>query len=460
MNEILDEFKIILKIDDKPLNDGLKKSTSKIKEFAKMAGRALSAFYGLKALKSSINDFNALSLKVGKASSMLGVSTGAVSALGGALKRFGGGTDSAISSLSSLSSALNEAKWGGGALLDVSKKYGIEFQKSNGSLMNSTELLKSLSIQFKGLDKASQVDVGRSLGLDDSTIQLLQSGVKNYDRLMNKQREFGLVSKKDSKISNDFNEAVLDLRDSFNGLMKDFNRLIIPLLTKIFSYINKFISFLKKHKMLLIGFFGALVVAMAPLIASFATLAVEVAIAFAPLFLIGAVLAGVALVVEDIWGYFNGMDSITGDLVKKFPLLDSILRVIVTPVIAIKEAFSAIMKLLDNPTWDNFKNVFIEAGKNILKWVKEPLENVINALKNLWGWMKKFGGEAWSDIKTSIGLNGDAVSGKNVTNSNNYNVNANINQNIASATPKALADQTGQLLIDSINSQRYQVGGN
>lgn len=460
MNEILDEFKIILKIDDKPLNDGLRKSQSKLKDFAKVAARALSALYGAKALKDSIQAFNDLSLKVGKANQMLGVSTTFVSGLGGALKRFGGGTDSAVGSLSSLSNALNEAKWGSGALLDVSKKYGISFQKSNGTLMDSTELLRSLAIQFKRLDKGSQVDIGRILGLDDSTIMLLQGGVKNFDRLIKKQKEFGLVFQKDVKISNAFNESVLDLRDAFSGLMKDFNRLILPLLTKIFSYMSRFIQFLKKHKILLVGFFAGLVVAMAPLLASFTSLAVRTVVAFAPIFAVVAVVSAIALVVEDIYGYFNGMDSVTGDLVKKFPLLDSILRVMVAPVIAIKEAFNAIVKFLENPTWDNFKNVFKEAGKNLIKWVKEPLENVINALKNLWGWVKSFGGDMLSDVKGFVGLDGGTVSGKNVANNNNYNVNANINQNITSATPKALADQTGKLLIDSVNSQRYQIGGN
>lgn len=458
MNEILNQFKIILSLDTKQLDKGLNKSQSTLKKFAITASKVLGAALSARAVKGLINDFKELGLEVGKASSLLGINAGAVSELGGALKRFGGGVGSASSSLSSLSTALQEVKFGGGALVEVSRRYGISFQKSNGELMNSYELLKSLSSQFQQFDKQSQLSIGKGLGLDESTIQLLMSGSKNFDRLISKQREFGIISQKDVKISNDFNEQMLDLRDAFSGLARDFIRVVMPFLTKLIGGLATFVNFIKKHKVVLIGFFAAILIAMAPLLASFASLAISVIVAFAPLIAVGAVLTGIAIIVEDIWGYFHGMDSVTGDLVKKFPLLDSILKVIVTPVVAIKEAFNAIMKWIEDPTWENFKKVFIEAGKNIVKWVKEPLDKVLNAIKNLWGWVKKFSGDAWSDIKASIGLNGDAVSGKSVSNSNNYNVNANINQNISSATPKALADQTGKMLIDSINTQRYNVG--
>lgn len=461
MSETLREFKIAIGLDSKDLDQGIKKSESSLKSFGKIAGSIFATYLSYETLKGAIFGFTELADTIGHASKMMGYSVEDTHALGNALKRFGGNTDSAISSLNSLSSALQEAKFGGGALVEVAKKYGIGFMESNGQLMSAENLLKSLGKQMQGYDKLTQMEIGKKLGLDDSLILALQDGGEELERLVKRQKELGTITKADYDLAQQFGNSWEELKESFKSISLMIGRVLLPPLKKLIDGLIGFVEFLKDHKALVVSFFAGLLIAMSPILVAFTQMAVASATAFAPLYAVVAVATAIALAAEDIWVYFQGGDSVVGELAKKFPIIASILEGIRPIVMGIVEGFSDVVNWLKDPSWEGLTNIFSKWGDAIYNYLQKPLDYIKSLVSDIGGSIKNFVADSW--IGDLFGMEKQpavttAPVGGGTT--NNYNVSASVNQNITSPTPQALANQTSSAIIDSINAQRNMIGRN
>ena len=458
MNDVLKQFRIVFGVDTKPLDSGVQKAESTLKRFGRVFNSIAATYFSYKIMQGVINGFADFNTKLGHSTSLMGYNIENVSAMGGALKRFGGDTQSVINSLNALNSGLQDAKFGGGALIDVAKRYGLSISTSNGKLMSAEQLLNSLSRQLQRYDKQTRVAIASQLGLDESLVRAFSNGGAELQRLIDKQKQYGIITAKDVRISDNFNNAVLDLKDSFGGVVKMFSRLVLPLLTKLIKLLTSFVEFMKKHKQFVIAFFSALLIAMIPVLAILGKMAVASAVAFAPIYAVVGVITAIALVVEDIYYYFMGWDSVTGDLVKKFPLLGKALETIRPIFMAIKQAFSDIMDFLSDPSWDNFINIFKNIGNAIISMIEAPIARVKAILNDMIDAVKNFIMDN-AIYKLIFGESNNTPVVPTSNNTSTTNNNVQVTQNISSATPKALADETKGLLTSQINQQRQQVGG-
>ena len=458
MNDVLKQFRIVFGIDTKPLDSGVQKAESTLKRFGRVFNSIAATYFSYKIMQGVINGFADFNTKLGHSTSLMGYNIENVSAMGGALKRFGGDTQSVINSLNALNSGLQDAKFGGGALIDVAKRYGLSISTSNGKLMSAEQLLNSLSRQLQRYDKQTRVAIASQLSLDESLVRAFSNGGAELQKLIDKQKQYGIITAKDVRISDNFNNAILDLKDSFGGVVKMFSRLVLPLLTKLIKLLTSFVEFMKKHKQFVIAFFSALLIAMIPVLAILGKMAVASATAFAPIYAVVGVITAIALVVEDIYYYFMGWDSVTGDLVKKFPLLGKALETIRPIFMAIKQAFSDIMDFLADPSWDNFINIFKNIGNAIISMIEAPIARVKAILNDMIDAVKNFIMDN-AIYKLIFGESNNTPVVPTSNNTSTTNNNVQVTQNISSATPKALADETKGLLTSQINQQRQQVGG-
>ncbi|WP_300972491.1 hypothetical protein, partial [Helicobacter rodentium] len=280
MQDILEQFKIVYNLDNKPLERGLKQSESMLKTFGKTFGGIAATYLSYQTIKGVIQGFADFNLKLAENSQRLGVSAQEIQTLGGALQRYGGNVDSAANSLKSLQGHLEEAKRGGGALVDIAYKYGI----SVNAYSNSGNALKSIVRQMDRLNISQKQAVASALGFDDSLTKALMDGSANLEKLIQKQKEYGVVSEADIKKSKAFNEAWLDLQDTFSSLVRDIGALLLPIMTKIVNLATGFVKIIKEHKPMVAGIFAAIAVAMTPIIAGFISMATASVAAFAPLY--------------------------------------------------------------------------------------------------------------------------------------------------------------------------------
>lgn len=372
MEQVLKQFTITFGLNNTELKQGLKDSENALSGFVDTARNLLGAWASFEFFKTAINNFKDFTTELMNAQTLTGESATNIQALGGALKRFGGDTSSAVNAIKTINQHLHDAKFGEGALMDIAKKYGVAISK--GATAEQTIL--NLAKQMGKYDRQTRVAIASQLGLDEAMQLAFADGGKELEQLIQKQKRLNIVSPEDSKIAQAFSYALLDLQDIFGALMRDFARVILPAFSKLLGIMTDFIDFLRRHKVFVVAFFAGILIALTPILLTLGKMAVASTIAFAPFYAIGAVIAGLALIFEDLLYYFQGYESVTGKLVKQFPLLGAFIEPLRPIVLSIYEVFKSIYNLLKEPSWDNLTKVFKSAGEVMYNLMMLPLKAI------------------------------------------------------------------------------------
>ena len=372
MEQVLKQFTIAFGLNNTELKQGLKDSQNALSSFVDTARNLLGAWASFEFFKTAINNFKDFTTELANAQTLTGESMENIQALGGALKRFGGDTSSAVNAIKTINQHLHDAKFGEGALMDVAKKYGLVV--SQGATAEQTIL--NLAKQMGKYDRQTRVAIASQLGLDEAMQLAFADGGKELEQLIQKQKRLNIVSPEDSKIAQAFSYALLDLQDIFGALTRDFARVILPAFSKLLNIMTDFIDFLRRHKIFVVAFFAGILVALTPILLTLGKMAVASTLAFAPFYAIGAIIASVALIFEDLLYYFQGYESVTGKLVKQFPLLGAFIEPLKPVVLSIYDIFKSIYQLLKEPSWDNLTKVFKSAGKAIYNLLELPLKGI------------------------------------------------------------------------------------
>ncbi|MBR2148757.1 MAG: hypothetical protein IJ965_04920 [Campylobacter sp.] len=372
MEQVLKQFTIAFGLNNTELKQGLKDSENALSGFVDTARNLLGAWASFEFFKTAINNFKDFTTELMNAQTLTGESATNIQALGGALKRFGGDTSSAVNAIKTINQHLHDAKFGEGALMDIAKRYGVVISK--GATAEQTIL--NLAKQMGRYDRQTRIAIASQLGLDEAMQLAFADGGKELEQLIQKQKRLNIVSPEDSKIAQAFSYALLDLQDVFGALMRDFARVILPAFSKLLNIMTDFIDFLRRHKIFVVAFFAGILIALTPILLTLGKMAVASTIAFAPFYAIGAIIASVALIFEDLLYYFQGYESVTGKLVKQFPLLGVFIEPLRPVVLSIYDIFKNIYQLLKEPSWDNLTKVFKSAGKAIYNLIELPLKGI------------------------------------------------------------------------------------
>lgn len=309
-------------------------STDKATEaFVGMGKNALQAAAGVFALGSMIAGISAKAAQLdelGKFSELIGENIGDVDAWSQAAVRAGGSADSFRQSIKSLNEKVVDASVRGmNEVVPFFNQLGISIVDAGGKARSSLEILPELASAFERLSRQEALGLGQKLGLDQGTILLLQSGRREVDDLVKKQRDLGVATKEAAELSADFNDEMSDLRQSLSFASQSMLVSVLPAINSMLDAMVDVVSWMNKNKELVQGFFIAIGVAVArfalpPMIA----LAAAVIAAVAPFAALSAAVVSVgaafALAFEDVMKFRQGQDSLLGEMLKKWPLLSKI----------------------------------------------------------------------------------------------------------------------------------------
>ena len=387
---LIDELVIAFVSDTTKLKKGLKEGEKEVDKFANAAEKkfkelgdkiqtAFKAYFSFQALKNLTFDFAKETEDLANQAEMVGAKTGDIQMLGNALERFGGNADDAVGAMKSLNNAVVQLRTGGGAFVEIAKRFGIWVKPTK----DGNEALLQVGRQLSKLSLKNRIAVAQQLGLSDSLVRAFADGGEELTRLLERQKELGAVTEDDVNASKRFNGAWLDLKDTFGAVRRDIARILLPVATKLINAITDFVDYLRKHKVLVTGFFAALAVAMAPVLKMLTLMAIKTLIMAAPFIKLTAIITAIALIFEDLYYYFKGWDSATGDLVKKFPVLKQTIDLVKPIVLGIVDAFEKIIDWLKDPSWDNFVKILTSIGGTILEQLATPFEAVKNFLNDL-----------------------------------------------------------------------------
>lgn len=352
----------------------IKRADISMQGLANTLKRLALAYVSMSAFKATLESYTAFNTQLINANQLLGLETQSLAEMGRAMTRFGGNLESTIGALKSMNSHLQQAKFNGGALVDIARKYGIQisaYQKADKALL-------SLAKQMKGFTLETKTAIMSQLGLDEAMQRALIDGGAELERQIQKQRALGVETDEDIKLTKDFNEAMLDLKDIFSALAREMMRGIMPFLRGLVDKMIFFVDIIRKNEIFVKGFFIGITIALMPILAILAKMAIATLTAFAPFIAIGVAVAVVAGIFEDLYYYFMGWDSATGELIKKFPYLKKVIDPLKPVIMGIMNVFSKIWALIKNPSWRAFGDTL----KSIFTLPMDALQTLAEGLKS------------------------------------------------------------------------------
>jgi hypothetical protein len=321
----------------------VEKKTDKMgNSFVSMSNKVLKALAPVAGLTALLNRSLAFA-SLGEEMSFLAQNTGMAvekfQALAIAAENYGGTAEGIAGSMQGLNANLNNMRLGkgGGGVEDAAITYGINLYGKNG-LATADELLMNVAKRFESLNQTQQIDLGQRLGLDEGTIRLLQTGVANVQKELERGAKYSLFSAEDVENSRKFERTMRDIKLGLAQIFGVVARSLLPAFTWVGDKVSRFIDLINGNASFIKGFFLALS-------AILTVLAVKSGLAFLPFIgaiaLITAVSAAIGLLIDDIVNFWQGNESLLGTFIE-----------------AVKAYFTAL--------WDFLKEGF----NSVLEWLK------------------------------------------------------------------------------------------
>lgn len=270
--------------------------------------KALAPIVGLAALVNRTMNFTSSAEEMSYLAQNTGMAVEKFQALAIAAENYGGSAEGIAGSLQGLNTNLQNMKFGkgGGGVEEAALTYGINLYGENG-LATADELLMNVAKRFETLNQTQQIDLGQRLGLDEGTIRLLQTGVANVQKELERGRKYSLFSEEDVENSRKFERTMRDIKLGLAQIFGVVARSLLPAFSRFGDKTSSFIDYILQHQSAIKAFFTALATVMG-------VLAVKSTLALLPILAIIAACAAIAVIVEDFMAWLNGEDSFFGKL--------------------------------------------------------------------------------------------------------------------------------------------------
>lgn len=331
-----------------------------------------------------------------QAAETVGVDIGQYDALSRTFQTLGvdadGFRDTMIDLNEAMGEAASDAKSG---KAESFKTFGVSLKDAQGNIKTADEALLELSDTMSKMDKQQATFQIKQLGItDNAVIAAMMNGRKELERRIDLQKTLGVLNEKDVAQLKSFKSAQDELATIFSRFADLLAMSVAPALEMIIDVTKSIIEWGSKHKTFLVAFFGILAgVAIPALTASLWSMATAAWAAIAPFAPFIAAAVALALVIEDLWNYFTGGESVIGDLVAKFPALGAVLENMKESVLGAWEALkllfsdpSAFMDALAaemKASWDDIVQGVIDAGDAIGEALNAAWEKISSDTKQV-----------------------------------------------------------------------------
>lgn len=300
--------------------------------FSQLRGQVLllfAAFSGGKSLKAFTEELTRSNAEVGRMATFLGATTRELSAIQGMALSVGGSSASATNSLNGLNMQLQQISLTGeSSVLPYFRALGIAVTNANGGFKTATQLLPEIHRSFQGMEAARAQSIGHSIGLSDDLITILMKSDAEFNKFMEDQQRWGLVTKEQAKASQELQYSTTGVQRSFETLGRMIMTSLTPILIKFNEWLTKVFVWFQNHPNVLKASFVAIAAAVtalgtamaAPIFAVFGSLigaigavfGVGIAGALALTVAIAAAAAAVVLLYDDWMTWTTGGKSAFG----------------------------------------------------------------------------------------------------------------------------------------------------
>ncbi len=318
LREVLARF--TFQVDDSRLKSAAKQTDGLVDKMRDFVGVVAGSAFVL-GIKNAVVDFVKMGDELNDTSKILGVSTDELQRWRVAAGFSGVSAENLTAGLRALSRNAFAAAEGGGEAGATFKKLGLEVKNADGTLKDTTVLLRDAGIALSGVESSTEkvALAQKILGKSGAAlIPLFEGGAEGLDELLAKLDEFGGGIGKDAvKMAAEADDRFGEWDLAMLSLKSRLAVSVLPALTSFVARSSRVLVSLGK----LIESTDIVQASMIVLGAVAARTAIMILAKWGPVILrFGAwavVLAVAALAIEDVIGFVNGADSVTGRWLKK-----------------------------------------------------------------------------------------------------------------------------------------------
>ena len=279
--------------DVEQIPPALDSAASKVKgAFSNVWQQVIGPLAGAFTVGSAVTSYISNSMGAGELADALKVDIEEIQIWSGAMERAGG-------SAAGLQSTIEKLNASGRANGDVF-----------GTLMDLAEKAETMG-------KEAFIEHAKRLEIDEKTIEVLAQGKKALEAHLKKQEELGVYTKEDAEHSKRFKQALADLLQAWDGLTSFIGRFAVPAMSAVAGVLTEVVSFLRKHTPFVVAAIGtvgaALAIKLMPPLKELPKLISGVSRAFLRWLPFVAIIAGIALLIDDFYAYMTGGKSALED---------------------------------------------------------------------------------------------------------------------------------------------------
>jgi flagellum-specific peptidoglycan hydrolase FlgJ len=280
-----------------------KESAAGVETLTRTMGGFLALIGGTMAIKAFISDFIEANAALYRFSQNLGLSVSTISAWSNASEELGGSAAGLQGTLDMLSKSQTELRLTGqSSLIPYFSALGVSLATVGGQARPVDEILLSLADRFSKMDRTTANNMGRMMGIDQGTMNLLLKGRTELELTIKRQKESTAVTKAQAEAAQKLQTQIVDIKQKFTALGNSLMLAAAPALEKLLSLLSSFGDWVSANKQFVTDFLTVLAVGMG-------------AIAIAALPLTGtvaavmALAAAIALLWDDYQTWKKGGDS-------------------------------------------------------------------------------------------------------------------------------------------------------
>lgn len=213
-----------------------------------------------------------------------------------------------------------------GPLKDIAKDLGISLKDAQGNIKATEDVTLELADAFQKVSNQKAVAFGMQMSIDPGMIALLQKGRGEIEALIKAQKELGVYTKEDAEIASKSRFAFMTMGRAIEAATMPIARVVVPAITWLaerFTAVAKLIRENSQFVQIALSVVAAVMTArFIPALYSMGAAGLRAMLPFAPLI---ALVAGLALVIDDLVAYINGGDSALAGLWSQFGTGEEIL---------------------------------------------------------------------------------------------------------------------------------------
>ena len=302
---IIDSLVVMLGLDSKDLETKSPRAKKHLKDVEDQGlktekaveglSRALTGFLaiigGTMAIKAFVSDFIDANAQLDRFSRNLGLSVSTISAWSNATEKLGGSSQALQGTLDMLSKSQTQLMLTGeSSLIPYMSALGISLADTAGKARPVTDILLDLSDRFSHMDRTTANNLGRMMGLDQGTLNLLLQGRKELELEIRRQKEQNIVTAAQAAEATKLQKSIVGVKQTFSALGRALFMDAAPALERLLIVFQRVGDWIYQNRSFVEDFLKVLAVGLA-----------AIAIATLPINLTAVAVLALAAAIALLW---------------------------------------------------------------------------------------------------------------------------------------------------------------